>query len=407
MKKAGFWAIDIKGIADSPLYIKINNQEVEFIDAAHLWGMETGETQQAVLGGLSPEKGAAAVIGPAGERLLPCAIIITGGAHYRNFGRGGAGSVMGSKRIKAIAISGDGAVEAADKDKFEAVRRVMTAIAREKKEALADWRNHGTVGWSLELMGKTGILPTRNWQQGHFEGWRGIDPRVREGEWPKKNHACAPFCLSTCAQYMEIDKGDYKGFRGNRPEYETVYAFGSQCGIDKYDAIVAANQICSESGIDTISSGVTIGFAMECFERGLIGLQDTDGIELRFGNDRAMIAMLKKIISQDGFGCQLAKGVRRLSQEIKGSEASAMHAKGLELCGYECRGLNGQALEYAINNRGGDHSAYGFPTYAELADGSRTNIEGKGEQVKRLAIGRITRDSLSVAGRWQPDKYRG
>ena len=122
------------------------------------------------------------------------------------------------------------------------------------------------------------------------------------------------------------------------------------------EAIIAAGQICDEFGIDTMTTGITIGFAMECFERGLIGARDTDGIELRFGNDQAMIAMLRKVVNGEGFGKQLAKGTKALSEEIKGSEAFAMHVKGLELGGYECRGLNGQALQFAINNRGGCHS---------------------------------------------------
>jgi aldehyde:ferredoxin oxidoreductase len=160
------------------------------------------------------------------------------------------------------------------------------------------------------------------------------------------------------------------------------------------EAIIAASQICDEYGIDSMTAGITIGFAMECFEKGLIGLKDTDGIELRFGSDVAMIAVLKKLVKQDGFGKELAKGTKRLSEEIKGSEGFAMHAKGMEFGGYECRGLNGQALQFAISARGGCHHAYGLPARAETMDGSRLNVEGKGEQVKNAAIGRILCDSL-------------
>ncbi len=393
MKKAGFWVIDIKGIADSPIYIKINNQEVEFKDATHLWGMGTTETQQALLGGSSEDKGAAAVIGPAGEKLGLCAAIITGGSRSRTFGRGGTGCVMGTKKLKAIVISGDGKVEPADKDKFEEVKKAMIALVKEKRDGLAGWHNFGTSA-NVESRSAEGLIPTKNWQGGVFEGVHGVDGRATAKEWPRTNHACSLYCLYSCAHSIELQKGPYEGIRGCYPEYETIYSFGSQCGIDKLDAVVAANYICAENGIDTISAGVTIGFAMECFERGLIGLEDTDGIELRFGNDESMIKVLKKMINQEGFGRRLAQGTRRLSQEIKGSEAFAMHAKGLELSGYECRGLNGQALQYAISNIGGHHSAYGFPTFVELHDGSMLNIEGKGEQLKRLAIGRILRDSL-------------
>lgn len=393
MKKAAFWAVDIRGIADSPVYITINNQKVEFKDATPLWGVESGETQRALLGGLPAGKAAAVVIGPAGEKLVPYATVVTGDPHYRIFGRGGAGCVMGSKKLKGIVVSGDGRTGAADKEKFEAVRRAITGIVKEKKKSLTNWHNYGTVG-TIKLLCERGALPTRNWQGGVFEGWQGID--LVTMEWPRKNQACAPFCLTPCEHYLEVEKGPYQGAHGRRPEYEIVYAFGSQCGVDKYDAIVAANQICNENGIDAITAGVTIGFAMECFEKGLIGLQDTDGIKLRFGNDEGMIEVLKKIASHEGFGYQLAKGVRRLSQEIKGSEAFAMHVKGLEFCGYECRGLNAQALQFAISNIGAHHSAYGFPALIEIANGSGLEVDSKGEQLKNLAIDRILRDSIPV-----------
>jgi aldehyde:ferredoxin oxidoreductase len=163
------------------------------------------------------------------------------------------------------------------------------------------------------------------------------------------------------------------------------------------EAIIAASQICDEFGVDTMTAGTTIAFAMECFERGLIGLEHTDGIELRFGNDEAMIAVLRKLARQEGFGKQLAKGMKKLSEEIKGSEAFAMHVKSLELGGYECRGLNGQALQFAINNKGGCHHGYGIPARVfEMFDGTRMNVAGNGEYVKNAAIGQIIRDCMIV-----------
>ncbi len=391
-KKAGFWAIDIGGIADSPVYIRISNQNVEFIDASHLWGIEPGETERVLLDGLSQEKAAAIAIGPAGENLVPYAVISTAFPHYRIFGRGGAGCVMGAKKLKGIVISGDGQTGAADKARFDALRKHITGMLHDKKEWAANWRNYGTTISSLEFMCKAGLLPTRNWQGGAFEGWHGID--LSTIQWPRKNRVCAPYCVAGCDHYLEVAEGAYRGAHGRRPEYETVYSFGSQCGMDKYAAIIRANQMCSESGLDTITAGVTIGFAMECFERGLITLADTDGIELRFGNDEAMIKSLGKIAEREGFGSQLARGTRKLSREISGSEPFAMHAKGLELSGYECRGFNGQALQFAISSIGGHHSAYGFPAYVELGEGNQLKIGGKGDQVKKLATGRILRDTL-------------
>ena len=396
MRKAGFWAIDIGGIAASPTYIMVNNQDVEFRDATAYWGMEATKAQQAMLNGLSPNKKAATVaIGPAGEQLMRYAAAFTEGPLHRAFARGGAGCVMGSKKLKGMVITGDGDVEVPDKDRFEGVK---SEIARKLQTDLKKWaerfRRYETDA-DLQVTNELGIIPTRNWQTGQFEGWQGIDKSTTPMGWPEKGRSCGPYCATPGTREAEIKEGPYKGAHSD-VEWETVYAFGSNCGVDKMEAIIAASQICDEFGIDTMTTGVTIGFAMECFEKGLIGMEDTDGIELRFGNDQAMIAVLKKIAKQEGFGKQLAKGVKRLSEEIKGSETFAMHAKGMELGGYECRGLNGQALQFAISNRGGCHHAYGLPARVETADGTRLDIKGKGEQVKKGATSRILCDSLLV-----------
>src|SRR5680860_556286 len=171
---------------------------------------------------------------------------------------------------------------------------------------------------------------------------------------------CGPYCPSAGTRDVEVTEGPYAGTRSD-VEWEAVYAFGSQCGVDRLDAILAASQICDEYGIDNMTAGVTVGFAMECFERGLIGLEDTGGIDLRFGSHEALIAALTQVAAQDEFGRWLAKGTRSLSNEIAGSAGFAMQAKGLEFGGYECRGLNGQALQFAISARGGCRHAYGLP----------------------------------------------
>ncbi len=393
IRKAGLWAIDVAGIADSPTYLEINNQKVEFKDATPLWGMESGEAQRVMLGGLSARKAATMAIGPAGERLLRYASIMVDGPVYRAFGRGGSGCVMGSKKLKGVVIYGDERIEVGDRDGFEKVRKDILGRTKENKEWATLWRRYGTRG-SFDLVDKLGLLPTRNWQGGTFEAAERLSFPSHEKEWSWQNRACGPFCPTPCSLYMEVEKGPYQGTHCDGPEYETIYAFGPNCGVDKLDAIVAANQICDENGIDTISAGSSIGFAMECFEKGLIGTKDTDGIELRFGDDKAMIAMLKKIVSQEGFGLLLSEGVRRASQEIKGSESFAMQVKGLELGGYECRGANGQALQFAINNRGGCHHGYGWVARVEALDGTRLQVKGKGEQVKNMAIGQMLTDSI-------------
>jgi aldehyde:ferredoxin oxidoreductase len=395
MRRAGFWAIDITGKADSPVLIVVHNREVEFRDAKQLWGMETAAAQRAMLASVDAKNAATVAIGPAGERLISSAGVFGEGELYRCFGRGGAGSVMGSKNLKGMVVSGDGEVEIPDPEKLgELRRRIGRTLKTDWREWAEEWRRYETAS-DLGLENEMGMLPTRNWKQGQFEGWRRISKSTASMGWPDKNRSCAPYCLTPGCHQVEVLTGPYKGARSDF-EYETIYAFGSNCGVDKMEAIVAASQLCDEFGVDTITTGVTIGFAMECFEEGLIGTEETDGIDLRFGNDEAMIGALKKIVNQEGFGKELAKGTRRLSEQIKGSEAFAMHSKGMELGGYECRGLNGQALQFAISSVGGCHHAYGLPARAEIADGTGRNIEGKGNYVRHGGLERIIRDSLIV-----------
>jgi aldehyde:ferredoxin oxidoreductase len=393
MRKAGFWAIDIKGIAQSPIYLVIKDSKVEFKSATSLWGMETAAAQKLMLGELPATKAATAGIGPAGEKLVPYAALFGSADLYRCFGRGGAGAVMGSKKLKGLVVSGTGKVDALNKDGFNAAKQEIATKLKTDFKTWGDWWRRYETAADLETTNQLGIIPTRNWQTGQFEGWRGIDKSTTPMGWPLKVRPCGPYCPSAGTREVVVQAGPYKGAHSDI-EWECVYAFGSQCGVDKMEAIIAASQICDEFGVDNMSAGITIGFAMECFEKGLIGLKETDGIELRFGSDQAMIAALKKLVNLEGFGKELAKGTKRLSEQIKGSEGFAMHAKGMELGGYECRGLNGQALQYAISTCGGSHHAYGLPARAETLDGTRLNVEGKGQQVKNAAIGRIVGDSM-------------
>ena len=395
VRRAGFWAIDITGVADSPVYLSIKDGEVTFCDAASLWGMESASAQRIMMGDMSARDGTTVAIGPAGENLVRYAAIMADGPTYRAFGRGGAGAVMGSKRLKGIVIAGSTKVEPVDRSGIEAVKKKIAQNIKDNRDWVEHRRDFGTGGHTAQLS-ELGSLPTRNWQWGQFEGAEKISTMTNKDEWPLKNISCAPYCPTPCSHLAEIGKGPYQGAYTDGPEYETIYAFGSNCGVDKFDAIVAAGQICDESGMDTMSAGVAIGFAMECFEKGLIGLEDTDGIELRFGSDEAMLAALKKIAANEGFGRRLAEGTRRLSGEIDGTASFAMQVKGLELGGYECRGSMGEALQFAINNRGGCHHGYGIPALVELFDGTRMKVEGKGEQVKNMAVQTVLRDCLTI-----------
>ena len=395
MRRAGFWAIDVGGIAESPTYLLIDNHQVQFKDAASLWGLETAAAQTHMLNSASQKNAATVGIGPAGEQLNRYASIFAGGALYRCFGRGGAGAVMGSKNLKGMVVTANSAQKPVQGEKISALNKEFAALLKTEHKGWAEnWRRYETTA-DLDTMNELGLLPTRNWQTGQFEGWQGIDKSTTPMGWPEKGRACGPFCPTPGCRDVEVKDGPYKGAHSDI-EWETVYGFGSSCGIDKMEAVIAASQICDEYGVDTMTAGVTIGFAMECFEKGLIDKKDTDGIDLRFGNDGAMIAVLNKMVKQEGFGNQISKGTMRLSQEIKGSEAFAMHAKGMEFGGYECRGANGQALQFAIDNRGGCHHGYGLPARMEVFDNTRLDVAGKGEYVKQAAISRMVRDSLIV-----------
>ena len=394
LRKAGFFAMAIRGIASSPVYLWIHNDRVEFRDARRLWGTEPWAAQKEMLkAGLQP-KASALAIGPAGERLIKFAAIMSEGKFYRTFARGGAGCVMGAKKLKGIVLSGDQEISAENPESFTVVQTAIREKIKKNKAWADSRRRFGSGADMSTLTHAFGVLPTRNWQRGTFEGTENICTANIEEAWPRENTSCGPLCPAPCAHTIKLQKGPYKGAYCDGPEYETLYAFGSNCGLDKFDAIVAAAQICDEAGMDTMTAGACIGFAMECFEKGLISLKDTDGIPLRFGNDQAMIAMLKKIVNLEGLGKLLAEGVRKASQEISGSASFAMQVKGLELGGYECRGSNGQALQYAINNRGGCHHAYGLVARNEMPAGTGLEIKGKGELVKKSAIARILCDSI-------------
>ncbi|MFC1872366.1 aldehyde ferredoxin oxidoreductase family protein [Chloroflexota bacterium] len=395
MAKAGYYAIDIKGIAKSPTFLVITKDGVEFKDGATVWGMETARAQTEMLGDLSPKAAATVAIGPTGEKQVLYAAIFTEGGNYRCWGRAGSGAVMGTKMLKGIVVQGDNEIEIPDMEKYRAVKLEMVEALKTKGKKWADrWSRYET-GSDLELMDKAGLIPTKNWQYGQFAKWRGIDKSTTPIGWPEEKHACAPYCPNPGCRFTEVTEGPYKGARAD-VEWEAIYSFGSQCGIDKMEAVIAATQICDETGLDIMSAGITVGFAMECFEKGLITGADTDGVELRFGNDEAMITMINKIADQEGFGKRLGLGVKRLAEQIPGSEGFAIHAKGLELGGYECRGYNGQALQFAINPSGGNHHSYGLPARVEMNDGSGMSTEGKGLMVRKQAMGQIIRDSLTV-----------
>jgi aldehyde:ferredoxin oxidoreductase len=402
LRRCGYVSLRIRGKLEHPQYLVISDSGVEFRDARHVWGKNSREAQEIIIREAGGSKGDVAVIGPAGEELSPLAGIFNEGEYLRCFGRGGSGAVMGSKLLKGIVIMTERKIAAASPEKFQEIRHQLLDTVKKESTWAKFRRNNGT-GADMDVMNQQGIIPTNNWQSGVFAQ---VDRMcsVTQG-WPRRNVSCGPYCPAPCAHLIRIGEGPYEGVHCDGPEYETIYAFGSQCGCARFDAVVAAGQICDEYGIDTMTAGVAIGFAMECFERGLISEKDTDGINLRFGDDDAMIAMLRKIVKKEGIGKLLAEGTRYASRHIPGSEGFAMHAKGMEFGGYECRNSWGQALQFAVNARGGCHHGYGLPARMEHVKGLGTQLEGKGQMVKNAAARRILCDSAMLCTFSYPKIY--
>ena len=392
IKKAGYAAIMIKGKSAEPTYLNIHDGEVEFKSAKPFWGLTTIAAHNAMINDTNWPKAACVCIGPAGEALSKMALVATEGEKVRTFGRGGAGAVMGSKNLKGIVASGSLKLSLADQQAFEDVKKSIRENVKNNPKWAEDRRRFGT-GSDMPVMSELGILPTRNWQTGQCEKLAGITLTEIEDIWPRKNVPCGPYCINPCSHIASIDRGPWKGARTEGPEYETFYSFGTNCGIDRFDAIVAAEQLCDEYGVDTMSCGCTIAFAMECFEKGLITKEDTGGIELKFGDAAAMVKAVEMLVKGEGLSDLFGQGVRSAAEKIPGSAAFAMHAKGLELGGYECRGSWGQALQFALASRGGCHHAFGLPARTPSDRESGTQIAGKAELVKTGATNRIILDS--------------
>jgi aldehyde:ferredoxin oxidoreductase len=350
LKHAGWDAIVVTGQAEEPVCLWIKDDQVEIRDAAHLWGKQTAEVEETLKEELGDKRIRVTQCGVAGENLVRYACVIND--VNRAAGRTGLGAVMGSKKLKAIAVRGTGKVELADRDK---VRESAQWLRDNYKEMwTGNLQEHGTNG-GLEHISENGALPTRNFQDGSFEGAKKITGQTMTETILVGRDTCFA-CPVTCKRKVQVE-GRYEvdPIYGG-PEYETVAALGSCCGIDDLEAIVYANQLCNAYGLDTISTGVTIAWAMECFERGLLTKKDTGGLELRFGNAEAMTALVEQIAHRQGFGDVLAEGSLRAAQQIgREMEKYAMQAKGQEFPMHEPRTKFAHAVGYATSPTGADH----------------------------------------------------
>ena len=352
LKHAGYDAIIVEGKAENPVYLSINDGQAEIKDATHLWGKPTADCDKLLKEELGDRNVRVAQIGPAGENLVRYACVLNDIRHA--CGRCGMGAVMGSKKLRAIAVRGRQPVELADAETIGAIARGYRDNFRNRK-SLANLSDHGTAG-NFAAFDRIGSLPTRNFQEGGFEGTSKISSEAIEAGTLKKRESCYG-CPIQCKPVVSVG-GRYKVdpvYGG--PEYETQAALGSFCGVDDLEAIIKGNELCNIYGLDTISTGVTIAFAMECFERGLLTKADTGGLELNFGNAEAMVKLIEMIARRQGPGNVLAEGSARAAQTIgKGAEQFAMHVKRQEIPMHDPRWKPGLGLGYAVSPTGADHN---------------------------------------------------
>ncbi len=391
LKFAGFDGLVVEGKSDKPVYLWIDNGTATLRDAGHLWGLKTHDTEDALREELGDAEIRVASIGPAGEKLVRYACIQAD--YHREFGRGGAGAVMGSKNLKAIAVRGTGSVEVADAAALGRIaEKAYAELAEHPKARLR--RRFGTPEM-VEWTNNHGFWATRNFATGHFEGAdRLTGPALKEKIFIGDNSCYA--CPVACGKVSAVTQGPFAGKAIEGPEFETVGLLGANCGVSDPEAIVAATAICDAYGFDTMSAGAAISLAMEAYERGILGPEDTGGLELRFGNGDALVAITQQIADRTGLGDVLAEGSKRAAERF-GVPDLAMHVKGQELATYEPRGVVGMGLSYAISPKGGHHMI--APTMGlELAGDPQRRLipDGKAKMVRDTQLVMTIVDSLAM-----------
>lgn len=401
LKKAGYDGVVIEGKAEKPVYITIKDDEIEITSAELLWGKDTVETEHILKGEISSNV-QVMCIGPAGEKLVKYAAIMTDGKDGRALGRCGIGAVMGSKNLKAIAVIGTKKTEISDETKLkQSIKEVAAGI----REGTIGMNKFGTSGGVVGHE-SYGNFPLKNWALGRCPELAEKISGQRMAETILTGKYYCKACIIGCGRKVKIEEGPYKGVEGAGPEYETMGTLGGMCMVDDLEAIAYGSELCNRYGIDTMTTGAVIAFAMELYEKGILTKENTDGLELAFGNTDAMIEMVKAIGERKGIGELLGEGVRGAAEKIGGVAVEyALHVKGLELPAHDPRAFNGLALSYATSNRGACHLAgftHGYEralTMPELGydqPHDRHLIEGKAEFVMKMQNLMGVVDSIKV-----------
>lgn len=379
LKRAGYDAVVLKGKAEKPVYVWIDDDAVQLLDASRLMGKSPAETEDAIREELGDYYIRVASIGVAGEKLSRMACVIND--KTRACGRTGMGAVMGSKNLKAIAVRGTRDITVAKPDEF--MEYVKEFHERMKGPATQKYRTLGTPE-NVLVHNSLSCMPTRNFNNSRFEGAEKVSGEVLNDKYLAKIIGCSS-CAMRCEHMCVVAEGPYKNTM-TRMEYETLWALGPYCGVDRLDAIIKGMELTNYYGLDSISAGVTIGFAMDCYERGLLRQDQLDGIDARFGNAEAMVQLVEKIGKREGVGELLADGVKVASEKIgNGAEKLAAHIKGVETTGYDLRCLKTAALGFAVSFRGADHNRHGAYAFDVKGKVNRLVAEkGRGKMVRDM-----------------------
>jgi len=379
MKRTGFDLFIFEGKASEPVYVLVNEDQVEVRSAAHVWGKDTHETTDTLKAETS-EDARVACIGPAGENLALMAAIMND--KHRAAARSGVGAVMGSKNLKAVVAMGNKNPPLHDPEGMRTISvNTSKNVGADVKKG-SNMRIYGT-SYVPQVTNTLGILPTRNFLQGTFEHVHNVDGDALKNQYLIRHTPCYR-CPLSCGRLTEVPDGPYKG-KGEGPEYETISSLGTGCGVSNLAALVKANYLCNEYGLDTISTGMTIAAAMEMYEKGYIS-EDVIGMPLKFGDHDAMIEMIKKMAYNEGFGKELAQGSYRLAEKY-GHPEIAVTTRKQEFPGYDPRGSQGMGLLYATSNKGASHME-GDVAYEEVfgvpVKENPLTTEGKPELVKHF-----------------------
>jgi aldehyde:ferredoxin oxidoreductase len=391
LKRAGYDAVIFHGKAEKPVYVWIDDDSVQILDASHLWGKSPAETEDTIKEELGDYYIRVAAIGPAGEKLVRIACIIN--EKTRAAGRCGLGAVMGSKNLKAIAVRGTHDVTVAKPDEF--LEFVKEFHERMKGPATKKYRTLGTPE-NVLVHNALHCMPTRNYNNAHFEAAEKVSGEYLNERFVAKIIGCSS-CAMRCEHICVVNEGPYKGAMA-RVEYEPLWALGPYCGIDRLDAVIKGSELCNYYGMDSISAGVIVGFAMDCYENGILTQKDMDGIEARFGNHEALVKLLEKMGKREGIGDLLAEGVKFAAEKIgKGAEKLAQHIKGVEVTGYDLRCLKTAALGFAVSFRGADHNRHGAYAFDVKGKFNRLTYEkGRAKAVKDIEDVYTIIDSLII-----------